>query len=60
MNIRPVIYIIGAGLLLSLLLIGYIAGATDRSIPDVLQNIAVGCLTGLVGLLVPTKGEPRR
>ena len=25
--------------------------------PDVLQNVAVGCLTGLVGLLVPSGRE---
>lgn len=54
MNTRNVIYIVGAALLLSVAVIGYLAGTSDRPIPDVLQNIAVGSLTGLVGLLVPS------
>lgn len=44
-------YFIGAVLILSVLGIITLA-SLDKSIPDVLQNIAVGSLTGLVGLLV--------
>lgn len=46
-----VLLIVGAALLLSVGLIGYLA-AHSVAIPDVLQNVAVGSLTGLVGLLV--------
>lgn len=55
-------------LLIAVLLIGVLAllavvgiiglALTDHAIPDVLQNIAVGSLTGLVGLLVPSRSEP--
>lgn len=31
----------------------------QHPIPDLLQNVAVGSLTGLVGLLVPTSSEPQ-
>lgn len=39
-------------------LLGGLAGivmlsAMERTIPDVLQNVTIGALTGLVGLLVP-------
>lgn len=37
-------------------IIGALAYA-DRTIPDVLQNIAVGSLTGLVGILVPARSS---
>ncbi len=30
-----------------------------QPIPDVLQNVAVGSLTGLVGLLVPVRQPPK-
>jgi hypothetical protein len=30
--------------------------AQGHPVPDVLQNVAVGSLTGLVGLLVPIRG----
>lgn len=46
-----VIYVIGAVLLAAVLLIGLLA-FKGQPIPDVLQNVAVGSLTGLVGLLV--------
>ena len=50
--IRLVISIIGAVLLVAL--VGIIVLAVrGLAVPDVLQNIAVGSLTGLVGLLVP-------
>lgn len=55
-NIRAVVYFVGLTLLLSLCWIGYLAGQ-GLGIPDVLQNIAVGSLTGLVGLLVPARGN---
>ena len=54
MNLRPVIYIIGAALLLCLAFIGGISLTSDRGIPDVLQNVTIGSLTALVGLLVPS------
>lgn len=55
-SIRLVLVFVGSALLVSLGLIGYLAGM-GHAIPDVLQNIAVGCLTGLVGLLKNTS-EP--
>lgn len=48
---RLVVALVGASLLLSTALIGLLA-AQGQAVPDVLQNIAVGSLTGLVGLLV--------
>lgn len=45
-------YFIGATLILSVVGIITIVLVTDDTIPDILQNIAVGALTGLVGLLV--------
>lgn len=51
--LRLVVIILGAVLVLSVA--GVIALAiTSVPVPDVLQNIAVGTLTGLVGLLVQT------
>lgn len=48
------VLIIGALALVAVL--GIIGLAlTDHTVPDVLQNIAVGSLTGLVGLLVPSR-----
>lgn len=49
---RLVILAVATALVLSLLLIGLLA-FKGQQIPDVLQNVAVGSLTGLVGLLVP-------
>lgn len=55
-NIRAVVYFVGLTLLASLA--GIVLLATQgQPIPDVLQNIAVGSLTGLVGLLVPARGQ---
>lgn len=52
--IRLVIALVGATLLCSLL--GIVALAMQgHPIPDVLQNLAVGSLAGLIGLLVPSK-----
>lgn len=49
-----VVVLVGSLALVALL--GIIALAfTGHPIPDVLQNVAVGSLTGLVGLLVPTR-----
>ena len=54
-NTRAVVYFVGFTLLASL--VGIVVLATQgQPIPDVLQNIAVGSLTGLVGLLVPARG----
>lgn len=58
-DLSQVIWLVGAVLVLSVA--GIIALASGlgqgRPIPDVLQNIAVGSLTALVGLLVPTRRE---
>ena len=56
-RLHLVIMFVGATLLVSVAGIVYLsAGAGEgRPIPDVLQNVAVGSLTGLVGLLVPTR-----
>lgn len=50
--IRLVIGFVGITLLAALVGIVVLA-AQANPVPDVLQNIAVGALTGLVGLLVP-------
>ena len=55
MDTKTVIYFVGATLVLAVLGIVALAATGERPIPDVLQNIAVGCLTGLVGLLVPSR-----
>lgn len=54
--IRLVILIVGAVLLLS---VGGIIGLAleGKPIPDVLQNVAVGALAGLIGLLARPKDE---
>lgn len=48
------VLVIGAALLTCIAGIVALA-ATGHPVPDVLQNIAVGSLTGLVGLLVPSQ-----
>lgn len=52
----PRVYlVVVTGLVVTLLacVVGIVALAmSERSIPDVLQNLAIGNLTGLVGLLV--------
>lgn len=55
MNTTPTRLVIGfVGLVLLLSVVGIVWLATQgQPVPDVLQNIAVGALTGLVGLLVP-------
>ena len=54
--LKLVVAVIGAVLVVAVL--GIIAlAATGKSTPDVLQNVAVGALTGLVGLLVPANKE---
>lgn len=54
---RLVVCILGLVLVLCVAAIGLLA-LQGLPAPDVLQNIAVGSLTGLVGLLVPTRGQP--
>lgn len=55
-RLNLVICFVGTCLLASLVGIVVLAYAMPaRTIPDVLQNVAVGSLTGLVGLLVPTE-----
>jgi hypothetical protein len=58
-NTRLVVLVVGAALLCSVIGIVVLA-ATSHTTPDVLQNIAVGYLTGLVGLLVPAKEAGRK
>lgn len=61
MNRNPyqlVILIVGLVLLVAVVAISYLA-TIGQAIPDVLQNVAVGALTGLVGLLVPSQRNPR-
>ena len=55
-------YVIGAvAAVLLLAVLGIILLASiSHPIPDVLQNIAVGALTGLVGLLAPGSGDVER
>ena len=48
-----VVKILGAVLLVTVLAIAALA-VFQLGVPDVLQNVAVGSLTGLVGLLVPS------
>ncbi len=51
-SVRIVVLLVGALALVAL--VGIIGlSALGNPIPDVLQNVAVGALTGLVGLLVP-------
>lgn len=49
--VRLVVAIVGVALVLAVLIIGALA-IRGQSVPDVLQNIAVGAITGLLGLLV--------
>lgn len=58
-HLKFVIGILGAVLLACVIGIIVLA-ANERTIPDVLQNIGVGALTGLVGVLVPSRsaGDP--
>lgn len=53
MNTRLVIIAVTVALILSVVGIVLLA-VLEQPIPDVLQNVAVGSLTGLVGLLVPS------
>lgn len=50
------VLVLGATLLGCVAWIGVLA-LNGVPVPDVLQNIAVGSMTGLVGLLVQTKPE---
>lgn len=59
MNARVLVI---AVLVLGATLLGCVAGIVALAlnsvpVPDVLQNIAVGSMTGLVGLLVQTKPD---
>lgn len=60
MDVRLVLAVVGV---VGLALVGSVVGIIvlalyGSAIPDVLQNVAVGSLTGLVGLLVQTKSRP--
>lgn len=52
-----VVYIVGTALILSVLLIGLLAWTGERPIPDVLELLATGSLTGLLGLVVNPKAR---
>lgn len=54
--LRMVIGFIGVVLLVCVAGIIYLSG-NGHPVPDVLQNIAVGSLTGLVGVLVPSRSQ---
>lgn len=56
--LRMVVGIIGACLLACIGGIILLA-SRGQAVPDVLQNVAVGSLTGLVGVLVPTRTSDR-
>lgn len=58
-HLKFVIGILGAVLLAAVVGIIMLA-SQEKAIPDVLQNIGVGALTGLVGVLVPSRsaGDP--
>ena len=59
MNVTPIrLLLCFVGLTLLVATGGVILLAlNEQAVPDVLQNIAVGALTGLVGLLVPSSGR---
>jgi VIT1/CCC1 family predicted Fe2+/Mn2+ transporter len=46
-----VVLIVGAALIVCVALIGWLS-AQQQPVPDVLQNVAIGSLTGLLGLLI--------
>lgn len=50
--LQQVVWILGAVILASLAIIGYLLG-NDKGVPDILVAIPSAALTGLVGLLVP-------
>lgn len=56
-NMRLVILLLGSTLLVSVLAIAGLA-ALGAAIPDVLQNVAVGSLTGLAGVLARKDDTP--
>ena len=47
---RAVVLFLGGTLALAVVGIAVLAGL-DKAIPGILENVAVGCLTGLAGLL---------
>lgn len=55
---RMVVLLVGVVLLVSVLGIIVLA-MQGKATPDVLQNVAVGSLTGLVGLLVKPPSSPQ-
>lgn len=54
--LRMVIAIVGLVLIACVVIIGVLA-VRALPVPDVLQNIAVGSLAGLIGLLVPSRSN---
>lgn len=57
MSVTPLRMVIGfIGAVLLACVVGIVVlSATDHTVPDVLQNVAIGALTGLVGVLVPSR-----
>lgn len=56
--LRMVVAILG-GVLVCCVVGIIVLAARAQTVPDVLQNVAVGALTGLVGVLVPTRTNDR-
>jgi VIT1/CCC1 family predicted Fe2+/Mn2+ transporter len=46
-----VVGIVGATLIIGVAMIGWLS-ANQQPVPDVLQNVTIGALTGLLGLLI--------
>lgn len=44
-----------AALLMTLAGIIYLVASTDKSVPDILQIVVASCISGLLGLLAPSK-----
>ena len=58
-NVRLAVLFLGVtlvGCVLGIIALSWGAGS-GRPIPDILQNIASGALAGLIGLLVPARGD---
>lgn len=52
--LKMVVMIIGLLLVVSVLMIGWLV-LNDKTVPDIFQIIAVSGITGLLGLLAPSK-----
>lgn len=52
--LKMVVMIIGLLLVISIVMIGWLV-LNDKNVPDIFQIIAVSGITGLLGLLAPSK-----